>query len=65
MVIRRMILWITSTFFGGISTSVTTAIFNASATSLPLASTILIFLSFYGLAFIWLDYFLKTQYFQI
>jgi hypothetical protein len=65
MGIRRTIVWITSTLFGAICVFVVIMILNASATSLPLISTILVFLSFYGLSFLWLDYFLKTQYLQI
>jgi hypothetical protein len=65
MGIRRMIVWITSAIFGATSVFFTTMIFHTSTTLLPLTSTILIFLSFYGLAFLWLDYFLKTQYLQV
>jgi hypothetical protein len=61
---RRAIVWITSTIFGLVSVSITLFIFNNSASPLPLASNILIFLSFSSLAFIWLDYFLKTKYFR-
>jgi uncharacterized membrane protein len=62
MTIRRMIVWISSVISGAISVSITILIFSSLNTHLPLASSILIFLSFSSLAFIWLDYFLKTKY---
>lgn len=65
MAIRRMIVWFTSTLFGAISVRITLWIFSTSTSPLPLASTILIFLSFSSFTFIWLDYFLKTRYFSV
>jgi hypothetical protein len=65
MAIRRMIVWVTSTLFGAVSVRITLWIFNTSTSPIPLTSTILIFLSFSSLSFIWLDYFLKTHYFAV
>ncbi|OGO17316.1 MAG: hypothetical protein A2Z14_17485 [Chloroflexi bacterium RBG_16_48_8] len=62
MSIRRIIVWIISSIFGIISASVTLRIFSKSTSHLPFISTILIFLTFSSLAFIWLDFFFKTKY---
>jgi hypothetical protein len=64
MAIRRIIVGIMSTAIGVISASITVLIFSNIVSQLSLASTTLIFLSFGGLAFIWLDYFLNTEFFR-
>jgi len=62
MATRRTIVWILSTILGAILASGTIMIFNKSLNNLSFGSTLLIFISFTSLAFLWLDYFLKTEY---
>jgi hypothetical protein len=64
MAIRRIIVWIMSAAIGAISASITVLIFSNIASQLSFASATLIFLAFSGLAFIWLDYFLNTEFFR-
>ena len=62
MATRRTIVWILSTILGAILASGTIMIFNKSLNNLSFGSTLLIFISFTSLAFLWLDYFFKTEY---
>jgi hypothetical protein len=62
MATRRTIVWILSTILGAILASGTIMIFNKSLNNLSFGSTLLIFISFSSLAFLWLDYFFKTEY---
>jgi hypothetical protein len=62
MAIRRTIVWIMSTITGAILASGTIMIFNNSLNDLSFGSTLLIFISFSSLAFLWLDYIFKTEY---
>ncbi|HRE27038.1 MAG TPA: hypothetical protein PK954_10425 [Anaerolineales bacterium] len=60
---KRLILWIVSALFGA---AMTVAIVYVGFATTPerfaYSNVLLLFLSFGAIAFIWLDYFLKTDY---
>ncbi|MFN2147703.1 MAG: hypothetical protein ACK2T2_04875 [Anaerolineales bacterium] len=59
---RRLIVWATSLVFGLISTIGIILIFGTTLEKFTPANAVLVFLSSGGIAFIWLDYLLRTQY---
>jgi hypothetical protein len=62
MTARRTVVWISSTLFGILSTAGTILIFGTTVEKFSFSNTILVFLAAGSLAFIWLDYFLQTNY---
>jgi hypothetical protein len=59
---RRVIVWAISLVFGLISTVGIILFFGTTLEKFSIANAILVFLSSAGIAFIWLDYLLRTQY---
>ncbi|NIM93144.1 MAG: hypothetical protein GTO18_05470 [Anaerolineales bacterium] len=62
MTIRRAIVWILSIIFGLICAVATILLFDTTIEKFSIPSTFLIFISFASFAFIWLDFFLSTNY---
>lgn len=62
MQMRRMIVWIGSVLLGIAAAVGTLALFDTTIDKFAMANVILVFLSSAGFVFIWLDYFLKTEY---
>jgi hypothetical protein len=62
MNIRRAIVWGISIIFGAISAVGVLLVFNTTIEKFSITGLVLIFLSLGSLAFIWLDYFLRTDY---
>ena len=59
---RRTIVWIISLLFGLISTAGVLFLFQTSIDKFSVGNAILVFFAAGGLAFIWLDYVLRTEY---
>jgi uncharacterized membrane protein YwaF len=59
---RRVIVWAVSLIFGLISTVGIILIFGTTLAKFSIANAVLVFLSSAAIAFIWLDYLLRTQY---
>jgi hypothetical protein len=62
MQMRRFIVWTVSIVLGLASAVGTLAFFDTTIEKFAMANLILVFVSIAGFAFIWLDYFLKTEY---
>lgn len=62
MNIRRAIVWGISIVFGAVSAAGVLLAFNTSVEKFSFMGLLLIFLSLGSFAFIWLDYFLRTDY---
>lgn len=62
MQMRRFTVWSISIVLGVAATVGALLLFNTTIERFALSNTILVFLSAAGFAFIWLDYFLKTEY---
>lgn len=62
MNIKRAIVWIVSAVFGAVTTVGVIWAFNTTPEKFQTWNVILFFLSMAAVAFIWLDYFLKTEY---
>ncbi len=59
---RRTIVWLISLLFGLISTAGVIFLFRTSIDKFSLGNAILVFFATGSLAFIWLDYVLRTEY---
>jgi len=59
---RRTIVWIISLLFGLISTAGVLFLFQTSIDKFAVGNALLVFLAAGSLAFIWLDYVLRTKY---
>lgn len=59
---RRMIVWAVSLVFGFLITIGIIVLFGTTLEKFSIANAILVFVSSAGIAFIWLDYLLRTQY---
>ncbi len=60
---KRVILWIVSALFGAaITAGIIFVGFGTTPERFAYSNVLLLFLSFGAIAFIWLDYFLKTDY---
>jgi hypothetical protein len=62
MKVRRAVVWAISLVVGLAASAGAIAAFNTTLDKFSVSNALLICLSFASLAFIWLDYFLKTQY---
>lgn len=62
MGIRRTIVWIISVLFGLIATAGVLFLFQTTIDKFTVGNAILIFSAAGGLAFVWLDYVLRTEY---
>jgi hypothetical protein len=62
MAARRVINWVISLSVGLISTIVIIQLFDTSLDKFTLGNAVLVFLSTAGIAFIWLDFILRTNY---
>jgi hypothetical protein len=59
---RRTIVWTIAILFGAATAVGTIAFFNTTIDKFSISNTILVFLSMGSLAFIWLDFILRTEY---
>ncbi len=59
---RRTLLWVISIGVGLLSTVGVILLFGTTFDKFSLVNTVLVFLSTGSIAFIWLDYILRTQY---
>jgi len=57
-----MIVWAVSLVFGFLITIGIIVLFGTTLEKFSIANAILVFVSSAGIAFIWLDYLLRTQY---
>ncbi len=62
MKVRRALVWIVSIGFGVAMTFGTVAAFGTTFNKFSESNTVLVFLSTFGLSFIWLDFILMTKY---
>jgi hypothetical protein len=62
MTIRRIVVWVASIIFGTVTTVGILVIFDTTVKKFLPLNTLLVFLAAGSLAFIWLDYLLKTDY---
>ena len=62
MTTRRTIVWVIAVLFGLISTVGTIFIFQTTLDKFSIGNALLVFVSMGSLAFIWLDYVLRTGY---
>lgn len=62
MTIRRAIVWVISALVGLVATVTIINAFDTTLDKFTYANALLVFLGFGSLAFIWLDYILRTQY---
>lgn len=62
MDMRRLLVWFISIVLGLAAVAGILAVFDTTIQKFALANVILVFLSSAGFTFIWLDYFLKTEY---
>ena len=62
MSIRRTIVWIVSTLTGAAAVGGVLIVFSTTLPKFSYANALLVFLSIGSLAFIWLDFILRTQY---
>ena len=62
MTARRSIVWIISLSFGLISSIAVIFLFDTTIEKFSIGNALLVFLSTAGLAFIWLDFILRTEY---
>ena len=62
MSIRRTIVWIVSTLAGAAAVGGVLIAFSTTLAKFSTANALLVFLSIGSLAFIWLDFVLRTQY---
>ncbi|MGD2057526.1 MAG: hypothetical protein PVF85_00490 [Anaerolineales bacterium] len=62
MTARRVINWVFSLSAGLIGTVITIQLFNTTLDKFSIANAILVFLSISAIAFIWLDFILRTNY---
>jgi len=59
---RRGIVWTIAGLFGAASAAGTIMFFNTTIDKFSVSNTLLVFLSMGSLAFIWLDFILRTEY---
>ncbi len=59
---RRTIVWILSVGAGAASVAGVLMVFGTTLTKFSMTNALLVFLSIGSLAFIWLDFILRTQY---
>jgi hypothetical protein len=59
---RRIVVWAVSLVFGLLITIGIIVLFGTTLEKFSIANAILVFVSSAGIAFIWLDYLLRTQY---
>ncbi|MGA9532370.1 MAG: hypothetical protein WBR18_06605 [Anaerolineales bacterium] len=62
MTVRRSIVWVISVVFGVAVTYGTIAFFGTTLARFSISNALLVFFSIGSLAFIWLDFILRTQY---
>jgi hypothetical protein len=62
MTIRRIIVWVASIIFGVATTLGILFFFDTTVKKFLPGNTVLVFFAAGSLAFIWLDYILKTDY---
>ena len=62
MQIRRIVVWVFSILLGIATDLGTLALFGTTIEKFSMANVILVFISSAAFVFIWLDYFLKTEY---
>jgi hypothetical protein len=62
MSIRRTIVWIVSALTGAAAVGGVLIAFSTTLAKFSTANALLVFLSIGSLAFIWLDFILRTQY---
>jgi hypothetical protein len=62
MTARRVINWVVSLSVGLISTLVILQLFDTTLEKFSMGNAIMVFLSTAAIAFIWLDFILKTDY---
>jgi hypothetical protein len=62
MIARRVIVWILSTLAGAASVAGTLLVFGTTLEKFSFTNALLVFVSIGSLAFIWLDFVLRTQY---
>ena len=62
MTTRRVLVWIASLLFGTAATFGVIQVFGTTMDRFSITNTALVALSMAAVAFIWLDYFLKTHY---
>lgn len=62
MVVRRTMVWLISAGFGAACLFGVLAFFDTNLDRFALSNALLVFLSMGALAFIWLDFILRTNY---
>ncbi len=62
MNVRRVIVWIASITFGLVNAAAVILFFHTTLEKFSPVNAFLVFLSFAALAFIWLDFILRTKY---
>ena len=62
MSVRRAIVWIASTAFGLANAAGVILVFGTTLEKFSVVNAFLVFISFAALAFIWLDFILRTKY---
>ncbi len=62
MLARRIVVWAVSVVFGVLGVVAVIAAFKTTLDNFSWSNVLLVFLASGSLGFIWLDYFLKTQY---
>ncbi len=62
MLARRILVWAVSVALGVAGVFAVIAAFKTTLSNFSWSNILLVFLAFGSLAFIWMDYFLKTQY---
>ncbi len=62
MVARRVVVWVASVAVGVVGVVAVVAAFKTTLVNFSWSNILLVFLASGSLGFIWLDYFLKTQY---
>ena len=62
MSVRRIIVWIVSVGAGAVSVAGVLMVFGTTLTKFSFTNALLVFLSIGSLAFIWLDFVLRTRY---
>jgi len=62
MNVRRAIVWVFSMVFGFVSAAGVILVFGTTLEKFSVVNAFLVFVSFAALAFIWLDFILRTEY---
>jgi hypothetical protein len=62
MQMRRVLVWSISIVLGAAAAVGTLVLFNTTIEKFALSNVILVFLSIAGFGFVWLDFFLRTEY---